>query len=195
MTKPIWVGGIVLVVAVTFGLSVPQTPIYAGSDEAALVASKEEQSKSKRVKAEAFLSSDRLPSGGTCRVAIVMDVSRNWHIRGVESKAHATTLKLVNKPNKSIQLKDVKFTKSHFMVVAGEPKQPVLDGRVYVTGTLEIPEGVSGPQELELIIHYQACDKEVCEFPMDLKLTGKIDVAPPGTVTNARNAVLFESLQ
>jgi len=148
------------------------------------------------VQARAYLSVDRLPVGGKCRIVVLLNVEKGWHINANPPKpktAIATALSLTSKAG--VKLADVKYPRGHELKFDGadEPLS-VYDGSVRIYGTLEIPKQVAAgvkADEIELRIRYQACNDVKCLAPKTLKLKGKLPLAPAGESVKPINQKLF----
>ena len=144
------------------------------------------------VSAKVFLSNNRLSAGGSTRVAVVVDVSRGYHIRAHEGPAQLATA--VQLSNPQLKWTPDKYPAGKTMTLEGEKSQ-VYEKQVIITGTIVVPANVLAPQELDFSLHYQACHvKTGCEVPTDLKMTGTLSVAKQGEAVDSANTDLFEGL-
>jgi len=156
---------------------------------------KKKKKRKHKVIARAFLSVDKLPAGGKCRIVVFVDVDENWHINTNPAQPkylRATTFKV--KSEQGTQLIDVKYPEGKQVEVPGlKEKQTYYEGRIAIYGELEIPRDVPGRREsLDLLIRYQACNDQTCLRPMTLTLEGKnLPVAAPGEPVKSINGRLF----
>jgi hypothetical protein len=173
----------------------PNTPGSAtpvGSDSAN--AKPAIQTRPDRVSATTYLSTDRLPAGSQCRVAIVLSVAENWHINANPASPDfliPTTVTM--KSTLGTSLKDVRYPEGGDLKLKDTTGvYRVYDGRITVFGDLVIPADAGGKTEnFELQIRYQACNDEQCEQPKSLTFAGQVAVADPDVPVKQINAEIF----
>lgn len=146
------------------------------------------------VVADVKLSNDRLPSGGKCRCAIVLNIKDGWHInQNPPQPAYLIATKVTLKSKLGAKLVDVSYPNGHKFVKSGEPLI-VYGGQSTVFGIVDAPMDTEGQtEELEWEIHYQASTDEACLPPKSLKITREINVAPQGEPVNSINENIFKS--
>jgi uncharacterized protein YyaL (SSP411 family) len=158
---------------------------------------KEKSAKDKKneiLTAEAHLNVEQLPAGSTCRIALIVDVKEGWHINQnppADESQIPTTFTMKTKHGS--KLTNVKYPKGHKFEFPGflEPLL-VYEGQIVLFGTIEVPEDAGGKiEEFELQVRYQACSSDRCEPPKNLKLSGKVEVAPAGQPVKKINDKLF----
>lgn len=151
--------------------------------------------KKELVSAKPYLSVDKLQSGKTCKVAVVLTIEDGWHINTNPSKPDflvPTTFTI--KSSQNIKLGNVKYPKGHAFNVTGfdEPLQ-VYEKQVIIRGTLEVPANSGGKEEvLELKIKYQACNDKSCIRPTTISLKGKFQIAKSGEPVKQINQEWFQ---
>lgn len=148
----------------------------------------------RRVKSRAFLSADKLPAGETCRIILFLDVEKGWHINTNPAKPDLfkpTTFAL--KSALGTKLVNVRYPAGKKQIVPGlEEPQHYYEGRISITGELQIPATAAGKkEELRLEIRYQACNDTSCERPAIIRLSGRIPVAGNGEFVKKINQDLF----
>ena len=154
----------------------------------------EKPKKDELVRARAYLSTDRLPAGGTCQIAVLLDVKEGWHITAnPPSPDFLKPTKITFKSKAGVTLADLKYPKGHGFKMEGEEMEMmVYEGEVALLGTLTVPKGSGGQtDEMEITISYQACNEKKCPLAPPIKLTGKLPVAKSGEAVKAINAKLF----
>jgi hypothetical protein len=148
------------------------------------------------VEARAYLSVDKLPVGGTCRVVVLLQIKQGWHINANPPKPKTVIPTVFSLKSKAgVKLTAVKYPKGHDLKLEGfdEPLS-VYDGTVKIFGTLEIPKSIAEStkaDEIELRIRYQACDSVKCLAPKTLKLRGNLPLARAGETLKQINQKLF----
>ncbi len=147
-----------------------------------------------RVTATAYLSTDRLPAGSQCRVAVVLTIAENWHINANPASPDfliPTTVTM--KSTLGTSLKDVRYPEGGNLKLKDTTGvYRVYDGKITVFGDLVIPADAGGKTEnFELQIRYQACDDEQCERPKTLTFAGQVAVAEPDVPVEKINAEIF----
>lgn len=152
--------------------------------------------KDEHVKAQAYLSVDKLPAGSACQVVVVMTVAKGWHVNANPPKPdYLKPVKISWKSKNGIELTDVKYPQGMaFKFDDADDEAMVYEGEVQVRGTLKIPKDAGGlTEDMELTVNYQACNKDGCLPPKTIKLTGKLQIAKPGEAVKSINGKLFNS--
>lgn len=164
---------------------------------AAEAAGEEATSKKKKeelVTIKAFLSVDKLPSGGQCKVVMQLFVKKGWHINANPPKPKflkPTVFSISSKQN--IKLTNIRYPKPKKFELEGfDETLSVYEGQVNIYGVLEIPANLTADtDEVELKVRYQACNDVQCFPPKTLKLTGKISFVASGEPVKQINQKLF----
>ncbi len=145
------------------------------------------------VKAEAHLSVDRLPAGSKCQILIRLTVQPEWHIgANPPLNEEDVVTKVEWKGKLGSKLLQVKYPVGKKFTPEDGTPQLVYDGKVDIRGTLEIPADAGGSnEEMEIIVHYQACNDKICRIPTTVKLAAKLPVAKPGEPVKQINEKLF----
>lgn len=152
--------------------------------------------KDEHVKAQAYLSVDKLPAGSACQVAVVMTIAKGWHVNANPPKPdYLKPVKISWKSKNGVELVDVKYPQGMAFKIEGEDEDAmVYEGEIQVRGTLKIPKDAGGlTEDMELTVNYQACNKEGCMPPKTIKLTAKLAIAKPGETVKSINGKLFNS--
>jgi len=147
-----------------------------------------------RLSVHVFLDQDRLPAGGTCRIAVVLQTEPGWHINANPVRPSfliPTTVTLRSKHG--TQLAGLVYPDPDRLTVQGID-EPVLvyEGRTILYGRLRVPtEAASQVEELHFEVRYQACNDRICEPPKTLSLEAQVPVAPKDVPTHPLNGPLF----
>ncbi|MBC8114886.1 MAG: protein-disulfide reductase DsbD N-terminal domain-containing protein, partial [Candidatus Saccharimonas sp.] len=165
-------------------------------DKLILLAEQQEEKpkKDELVRARAYLSTDRLPAGGTCQIIVLLDVKEGWHIQAnPPSPDYLKPTKLSFKSKAGVTLGEPKYPKGHGFKMEGEETEAmVYENEVALLGTLAVPKASGGlTDEMEITVNYQACNEKGCLPPKTIKLTGKLAVAKAGEAVKPINAKLF----
>jgi uncharacterized protein len=173
-----------------------QSSSAAPSGEIVQVSGSSPKKNSGPVGARAYLSVDKLPLGGTCRIVVLLRVEKGWHINANPPKpktAVPTVFTLTSKTG--VKLADVKYPRGHELKFdAADESQTVYDGPVAIYGTLKIPKRVAAGAKadaIELRVRYQACNNAKCLAPKTVKLKGTLPLARPGETVRQINQKLF----
>ena len=149
-----------------------------------------------KVRARAFLSTDRLPAGRTAEVAVVLDVADGWHVHSnpvTRDYAVPTTVTVRTGRGTTVG----KFVYPTLPPERrGGPRRPVphLAGRVVLRAPVSVPAGAAGGDEtLEVSVKYQACDDAQCLRPKTLTFGGTLPVAAPGEPVTPANRKWFRA--
>jgi len=159
-----------------------------------LVEQKEDRTKKdEHARSRVYLSSDRLPAGGTCEIAVVIKIDDHWHIQAnPPMPENFIATEVTVKSKQGVTLSDVKYPKGK-LFESGNEKAMIYDGEIAIRGTIKVPEKSAGQtDELEIAIRYQACnDEEVCLPPKTIKLNAKPAIAKKGEAAKGINSRLF----
>ncbi len=167
---------------------VPNEPLVVFADSKV-------QKNDELVTGRAYLSTDKLPAGSTCKLIVLLDVKEGWHInQNPPMPDHLIPTKVSSKSKLSVKLSDVKYPEGRGFKFDGEEMEAmVYEGEVAIRGTLTVPESAAGQtDELEITITYQACNDTGCRPPKTIKLTNKLTVANRGDSVKPINARLFK---
>jgi hypothetical protein len=144
--------------------------------------------------ARSYLSVDRLPAGGVCRIVMIVDIKDGWHINANPASPNSsvpTTFSLKSKYG--TKLVRIRYPASKKLTVEGFDA-PILiyEKRAVIYGEFEIPAAAAGKtEELELTVRYLPCNDNRCLRPTTATLTGKITIAAPGAAVKRINDNLF----
>lgn len=144
--------------------------------------------------AQACLSVDRLPAGGTCQILVRFKLEEGWHANANPPSAEnyiPTTLTIESALG--CKLLDAKYPKGKPFKMEDTPEPvSVYEGAVEFRGMIEIPAEAAGKvDEMEIKVKYQACNAKTCLAPKVVSLKGKIAVAGPGETVKQINAKHF----
>ena len=157
---------------------------------------KEKQPKKKaKVTVKAYLSVDRLPAGGKCKIVVYVDIVKGWHIntnpsypKYLKPTVLKVTSKLGTKISKVVYPKGIKLK-----MEMAEEAYDVYEKRLTLFGELTIPASAAGKTEnIEIQVQYQPCDHVNCLRPTVAKLKGKLPVAKVNEPVKQINGKLFE---
>jgi hypothetical protein len=158
------------------------------------VATPEEAAKHDKVSAKAYLSVDRLPAGGKCNLAIVIDIVEDWHINANPARPDfVIPTELTLSATQKTKLAEVKYPPGKDFQVAGfDELLSVYETQTVLRGTLEVPAEAAGKMEdVQITLRYQACNDKNCLRPMKLTLTARVPVAKAGETVKPQNTSLF----
>lgn len=145
------------------------------------------------VKAEAHLSVDKLPAGDKCQILIRLTIQSDWHIGAnpaLDETGYPT--KVEWKSKQGTKLTQVKYPPGKKFTPDEGTVQSVYDGKVDIRGTLDVPASAAGMgEEVEIVVHYQACNDKICRIPTTVKLAAKLPVAKDGEAVKPQNEKLF----
>jgi hypothetical protein len=158
--------------------------------------SKEDAAKHDKLSATAYLSVDRLRAGGTCRIALVIDIDQGWHINANPAEPdYLVATELTATSGKKTKLASVEYPKGETFRVEGiEKPLSVYEGRCVIYGSLDVPKEAAGQTEqIELTVRYQTCNDKTCLRPAKLVLRAQAPVAKAGEAVKNVNESLFKS--
>lgn len=178
--------------------------LAAGKDEKAvandpliLLAEQKEQKPKKEevVKGRAYLSTDKLPAGGTCKLIVILDVKEGWHINAnppVPDNMIPVKISFASKLGATMP--EPVYPKGHGIKQEGADSDiMVYEGEVAIFGTLTVPEKAGGQtDQMDISIVYQACNEKGCYPKKTINLSGKLAVAKKGEPVKQINSRLFQ---
>ena len=156
----------------------------------------EKPKKDELIRARAYLSTDRLPAGGTCQIVVLLNVKAGWHINANPPQPdYLKPTKATFKSSVGVSLSDTKYPKGHGFQLDGETEEAIVyEGEIAIHGTLIVPRESSGKvDDMEIMIHYQACNEKGCQPPKTITLKGRLAVAKMGEGVKPINSKLFTS--
>jgi uncharacterized protein YyaL (SSP411 family) len=152
--------------------------------------------KDERVRAQAFLSVDKLPAGSSCQMIVVLNIAKGWHVNAnPPNPDYLKPVKISWKSKHKVELVEVKYPKgAPFRFKGSDEDAMVYEGEVQIRSLVQIPKEAAGQTEdMEITINYQACNDDGCEAPKTIKLTGKLPIARQGEVIKSINGKLFNA--
>ena len=108
---------------------------------------------------------------------VVLDVKKGWHINANPPKPdYLKPTKVVWKSKNGVELRDVKYPDGvGFKFKNSDDEASVYEGEVKIRGVVHIPKEAAGrTEEMEITVHYQACDENGCQPPKSIKLTSTL---------------------
>ena len=147
-----------------------------------------------RIQAKAFVNANKLAPGKSTRIAVVLDIDKDWHINTNPANPDFLVPTSISVQAKlGTKLANLKFPAGKQLKVADSPPYHVYDGSVTIIGELQVPEAAAGQsEEFELHIRYQACNDKFCDRPRTLKFAAQLPVAEIGEEVQAINESIFE---
>ncbi len=171
-----------------FGVEAPEA--LAAAQNVAPVKAKKSQD---HVNAKVFLSVDKLPAGGRCKFAVVLDVEEGWHIYanppGNEDLI-PTTVTVTSQ--QKLKQQNTKYPKGAALAVE-EFDEPVsiYKGEVAIKGEIQAPESAAGKtDDLEFQIEFQVCNDITC-MKKTVTFNDKLAIVRPGTPVKQINQKYF----
>lgn len=164
--------------------AVPASPTPQANAQAPLIVQLKpdpaEAAKHPRITTRGYLSVDQLPPGGTCLIALEIDIAQGWHINANPAQSEfVIPSQLTFISPAGFELNQVRYPTGHAFELEGiEEPVSVYEGKVFLTGELKIPATASGMMNLEFQLKYQACNHMNCERPLRISLTGNLPVGP-----------------
>ena len=174
-----------------FALLVAGLCVAAGPAATAFDAPKPEAPK---VRARAFLKSDKLPAGRRTEVAVVLDIQPGWHINSNPAPTKYAVPTTVTVTTARGTLVGAFEFPTLPPAAPGGPRRPVkeLSGRVVLRAPVRVPvEAAGGDETLTVTVKYQACNATSCLRPKTLTFGGMLPVAAPGAPVHLANAEWF----
>ncbi|QDT16933.1 protein-disulfide reductase DsbD domain-containing protein [Alienimonas californiensis] len=152
------------------------------------------QAEPAKVRARAFLKTDKLPAGARTEVAVVLDVQPGWHVNTNPAPSkYAVPTTVTVETSRGTRVGEFAYPTLP-PATAGGPRRPVteLSGRVVLRAPVQVPvEAAGGNERLTVTVKYQACNANSCLRPKTLTFGGMLPVAAPGAPVHLANAEWF----
>ncbi|MCH8828925.1 MAG: DUF255 domain-containing protein, partial [Planctomycetes bacterium] len=117
------------------------------------------------VTAKAYLSLDKLPSGGKCEVVLILQIADGWHVNAnrVGSKSAIPTV-FTLKSKIGAKLIGLKYPPGKMQKTVGDDAiQSVYEKTVEIRGTIVLPRiSKAAVDEIEFRVRFQACSNDRC---------------------------------
>ncbi|MBL8848150.1 MAG: hypothetical protein JNG89_00615, partial [Planctomycetaceae bacterium] len=158
-------------------------------------ASVEDARKHDKLSAAVYLSVDKVPAGGECNVAVVLNVKEGWHINANPAQPKfLIPTELTAALPAEFELTDVRYPDGEeFMQQGADEPLVVYEGKVVLYGKLKAPASAAGKSaNSEFTVRYQCCNDSECLRPMKLLLKGQFAIAAQGEQPQAINQSLFK---
>ena len=141
----------------------------------------------------AFLSVDKLPPGGRCKIVVFVDIKEGWHINANPANPKFLIPTVLSVKSKlGCKLTNISYEPGKKVEVPGSPTLHVYEKKTAIRGVLEIPANAVGKiEEFEILVRYQPCSDTKCLPPKTAKLTGKVTIARSATDVKQINGNLF----
>jgi uncharacterized protein YyaL (SSP411 family) len=145
----------------------------------------------------AFLSVDKLPPGGRCKIVVFVDIKEGWHINANPANPNFLIPTVLSVKSKlGCKLTSISYEPGKKVEVPGSPTLHVYETKTAIRGVLEIPASAVGKtDEIEILVRYQPCNDTKCLPPKTARLTGKVTIARSATEVKQINANLFPKPQ
>jgi thioredoxin:protein disulfide reductase len=147
-----------------------------------------------QIKVEAKLSTDKFQAGGDVRIAIILNINKEWHINSHTPTFDyliGTTFEL--QPKDGIMLADIQYPKGKLVLLSfAEQPIDVYEGTVNIFTSLKISEKkITGIDTLKASITFQACNNQICLAPSTIELAIPIEIVSNGIQVSQQNQELF----
>ncbi len=141
-----------------------------------------------------YLSTDKLPSNGTCFFALRLKIAEGWHINANPTGSEflePTELTAFGKFG--TEMVAIRYPAGKDLVQPGSDEQAKMyEGEATIYGELRAPAKSAGrTEELVFEVLYGACNDKRCLPPKTLKISHKVPIARPGEEVRGVNAKLF----
>ncbi len=134
-----------------------------------------------------------LVAGESARLAVVVTVDRGWHVNSdTPGDDFSVPTTLAWKLPEGWLDPVPSFPDGEAVRFAfSETPIEVWQGRVIIPAAVTVPENVSGPVRLAVVVTAQACNSSQCLAPTDVTATLEMTVARAGTAVQPTNEELF----
>ncbi|HTI49391.1 MAG TPA: protein-disulfide reductase DsbD domain-containing protein, partial [Planctomycetaceae bacterium] len=177
------------------GIAPDAEVLLAAGEKQAPGSNGQSRKKPEVVTAQAYLSVDRLPAGGTCKLLMQLAIAEGWHVHANPAGDPEFDLatEVAVKSELGTELTKIRFPAGQ-KVSRGPGEKPLLQytGRANLLGLLEVPADAAGQnEELTVEVTYQACNETQCQPPKTITLKLPVAVAKKGEAVKPINEKLF----
>ena len=145
-----------------------------------------------KVAPRVFLSVDKLPAGGTCDVAVLLNIQDGWHVyANPAAEDYQVATRLTVASTQGTTLSQTLYPAGKGVEVFGE-RVAVYEGRALLFATVAVPATAAGKTEtLTFSVEYQACNDTNCLPPATAAKPGPVPVAAAGERPTPINPKIF----
>jgi thiol:disulfide interchange protein DsbD len=153
-------------------------------------------STARQVTVEGRLATDRIPAGGTARLAIIMHVNKGWHVNSHQPTFDyliGTSFEL--QPQSNIILADVQYPNGNLVSLAFADKPiDVYEGTVVIYASVKVSEKTQpGADTLKGMLTAQACNNLLCLAPSTIDVRIPVQIVKAGEQVALQNQELFSN--
>ncbi|MCG9126098.1 thioredoxin family protein [Candidatus Poribacteria bacterium] len=149
-----------------------------------------------KISAEGFISLDKVQPGSQFQIAIVVDITKGWHINANPTREglFPTELVLPNIPN--LTFGEIVYPKGDTLDIASIGTASVYHDKI----TIGIPATLNNsaaiePITLNLELGYQACSEEQCLLPEKQNISISMDIVSTEEIIQRVNQEIFTGIE
>lgn len=147
------------------------------------------------VKAQTYVSLDKVPRGQTFEAAVVVDISKGFHMNSNKpSEDYLIPTTITTNPPAGIRVVDTMYPQGQMKTFTFSPNKPLNVYTDTVTLRLKLATDASTPVgavSIPATLRYQACNDTACLPPVKVPVTLNVDVAAQGTAAHHVHADIF----
>lgn len=151
------------------------------------------------VKARGLTSVEAVRPGDKFKVAVVLDIDREYHINAhVPTEEFLKGTEVAFEPVAGLRFGETKYPppKMGRFEFAPDKDLAVLDGTVYLTTDVEADKSLAvGDSVIRASVTVQSCNETQCLFPSTIKVDIPVKVIAAGQPSRAANAEIFKKAE
>lgn len=147
-----------------------------------------------KIQAIGYFSQDKGIPGKEIDIAIEIQIEKDWHINANPAQPEfVIPTELKTTKDAKFKLNAVHYPKGHAFRLEGiDDPLSVYEGKVIITGTLQLPKDPQDEILLEFSLKTQACNNATCLPPQVLQLSGPLKLTASPNDIKPINAKLFQ---
>ncbi len=149
------------------------------------------------VKLTTFQSFDKIQRGGEFKVAVKLEIEKNWHINSNKPNEDYLIKSEINFPGKTpFEIETIQYPEAKNVTFSFSDKPvSVYEGEEYLGLIIKAPKDIKlGKYQIPFEFTYQACNNASCMSPVTLKDTINIEIVDNQTAIAEKNNKIFSKL-
>ncbi len=149
------------------------------------------------VKIKTYKSFDKIQRGGEFKVAIRLDIAKDWHINSnTPNEDFLIKSEIVFPKNSQFKVEKIKYPEAKNLKFDFSDKPvSVYEGTEFIGAIIKAPENIElGEYKIPIEFTYQACNNATCMAPVTLRDTINIAIVDNKTPISEINGEIFAKL-
>jgi hypothetical protein len=146
------------------------------------------------VHCQVYVSLQPVPRGKEFEIAIVAEIAEGYHIQANKVlEEYLIPATVTSEAPRGLRVIGTTYPPSTLVKFKfSDGQMAVYQGRIVVRVKLAVgADAPLGPAKIPLVLHFQACNEELCLPPAKLPMTAEVEVAKAGAAAKALHPELF----